>query len=79
MEEESGETKPYPIRTASRRNKPEDYKVVVVEERKSWANKLEYMLATVGFTIGFGNIWRFPYLCQKNGGGKSHGFILRPC
>ncbi|EDO29649.1 predicted protein, partial [Nematostella vectensis] len=34
-----------------------------------WGSKVEYILATIGFAIGFGNVWRFPYLCQKNGGG----------
>ncbi|CAL8277336.1 unnamed protein product [Boreogadus saida] len=37
--------------------------------RPSWNNKLEYILAQVGFSVGLGNVWRFPYLCQKNGGG----------
>lgn len=43
--------------------------VVEEEKRKGWGNKMEYMLATVGFAVGLGNVWRFPYLCQKNGGG----------
>ena len=38
--------------------------------RPSWNNKLEYILAQVGFSVGLGNVWRFPYLCQKNGGGR---------
>jgi len=38
--------------------------------RRTWGNKAEYILATIGFAVGFGNLWRFPYLCQKNGGGK---------
>lgn len=37
--------------------------------RQTWGNKADYILATVGFAVGFGNLWRFPYLCQKNGGG----------
>ena len=45
--------------------------VEVVEEdkRTGWGNKTEYILATIGFAVGLGNVWRFPYLCQKNGGG----------
>lgn len=40
------------------------------EERPAWSNKIQYILAQVGFSVGLGNVWRFPYLCQKNGGGK---------
>lgn len=40
------------------------------EERPAWNSKLQYILAQVGFSVGLGNVWRFPYLCQKNGGGK---------
>ncbi|XP_013373520.1 PREDICTED: sodium-dependent neutral amino acid transporter B(0)AT2 [Chinchilla lanigera] len=41
----------------------------VEDERPAWNNKLQYILAQVGFSVGLGNVWRFPYLCQKNGGG----------
>ncbi|XP_028929257.1 orphan sodium- and chloride-dependent neurotransmitter transporter NTT5 isoform X1 [Ornithorhynchus anatinus] len=37
--------------------------------RQAWANKTEYILAQVGFSVGLGNVWRFPYLCHQNGGG----------
>uniref|UniRef100_A0A4W4H8P8 Transporter n=1 Tax=Electrophorus electricus TaxID=8005 RepID=A0A4W4H8P8_ELEEL len=42
---------------------------VAGEERPAWGSKLQYILAQVGFSVGLGNVWRFPYLCQKNGGG----------
>ncbi|KAK2820215.1 hypothetical protein Q5P01_023174 [Channa striata] len=37
--------------------------------RARWNNKMEYFLAQLGFSVGLGNIWRFPYLCHQNGGG----------
>ena len=43
------------------------------ENRGGWGNKFEFVLAIVGYAVGLGNVWRFPYLAQKNGGGR---FIL---
>ncbi|XP_047240047.1 sodium-dependent neutral amino acid transporter B(0)AT1-like isoform X2 [Girardinichthys multiradiatus] len=40
-----------------------------VEGRPHWDNKAQYILTCVGFCIGLGNVWRFPYLCQSHGGG----------
>lgn len=37
--------------------------------RDGWDSKVEYFLAQVGFSVGLGNVWRFPYLCHQNGGG----------
>nr|XP_057904029.1 sodium-dependent neutral amino acid transporter B(0)AT1-like isoform X1 [Doryrhamphus excisus] len=40
-----------------------------VGNRPKWDNKAQYILTCVGFCIGIGNVWRFPYLCQSHGGG----------
>lgn len=42
------------------------------EERAAWSGKLQFFLSIIGYSVGLGNIWRFPYLCQQNGGGKLH-------
>ncbi|CAG5128757.1 unnamed protein product, partial [Candidula unifasciata] len=37
--------------------------------RQTWARKVEYVLTTIGFCVGMGNVLRFPYICIRNGGG----------
>uniref|UniRef100_A0A8B9NMA8 Transporter n=1 Tax=Accipiter nisus TaxID=211598 RepID=A0A8B9NMA8_9AVES len=40
-----------------------------VPPRPTWTSKAQYILAQLGFSVGLGNVWRFPYLCHQNGGG----------
>lgn len=38
-------------------------------ERSGFSSRLGFVLATAGSAVGLGNIWRFPYLAAKYGGG----------
>ncbi|CAF1064259.1 unnamed protein product [Rotaria sordida] len=39
------------------------------EQREEWDRPIEFILSLVGCSVGLGNVWRYPYIAFKNGGG----------
>ncbi|XP_053988541.1 sodium-dependent nutrient amino acid transporter 1-like [Hylaeus volcanicus] len=52
------------LENGSVEGKPEDK-----EARAQWGSNLEFLMSCVAFSVGLGNVWRFPSTAYENGGG----------
>jgi len=62
VEEEKVEVTTEPINELTKKELEND-------KNNEWGSNLSFILAMIGSAVGLGNIWRFPYVLYKNGGG----------
>ncbi|HKJ20335.1 MAG TPA: sodium-dependent transporter, partial [Woeseiaceae bacterium] len=39
-----------------------------IATQEQWSSRRGFLLSAIGFSVGLGNIWRFPYVVGENGG-----------